>query len=174
MKQLKLQNLCQLWEFLLCHDTSAFHGLTSYFTPLTQSFICHDVTVLLTHLPRTKWLPFWQTALSVAFSWMESFVVWLNIHLSLFLRFQLTITSIGWDNGLAPNRWQAIISTNADSIHWRIYVALGGDKLNLLVPATFISVNRVCHPGGHCWDYYLGALSLGQITAIHGRYSTSI
>ena len=28
-------------------------------------------------------------------------------------------------NGLAPNRRQAIIWTNADPIHWRIYAALG-------------------------------------------------
>ena len=35
------------------------------------------------------------------------------------------------DNGLAPNRRQAIIWTNADSINWRIYVALGGDELRL-------------------------------------------
>ena len=37
---------------------------------------------------------------------------------------------IGLDNGLAPNRRQAIIWTNADMIHWRIYAALGGDELN--------------------------------------------
>ena len=38
-------------------------------------------------------------------------------------------TSNGLDNGLAPNRRQAIIWTDADPIHWRIYTALGGDKL---------------------------------------------
>ena len=32
-------------------------------------------------------------------------------------------------NGLALNRWQAIIWTNADPIHWHIYAALGGDEL---------------------------------------------
>ena len=36
---------------------------------------------------------------------------------------------IGLDNGLARNNWQAIIWTNADPIHWRIYAALGGDEL---------------------------------------------
>ena len=30
-----------------------------------------------------------------------------------------------------PNRRQAIIWTNADPIHWHIYVALGGDKLTM-------------------------------------------
>ena len=34
--------------------------------------------------------------------------------------------STGLDNGLAPNKRQAIIWTNADPVHWRIYAALGG------------------------------------------------
>ena len=33
------------------------------------------------------------------------------------------------DNGLVPNRRQAIIWTNTDLIHWHIYAALGGDEL---------------------------------------------
>ena len=33
--------------------------------------------------------------------------------------------SIGWDNSLVPNRRQAIIWTNADPVHRRIYAALG-------------------------------------------------
>ena len=32
-----------------------------------------------------------------------------------------------WDNGLASNRRQAIIWTNADPIHWHMYAALGRD-----------------------------------------------
>ena len=36
------------------------------------------------------------------------------------------------DNGLAPNRRQAIIWTNADQIYWRVYAALGGDDLRCL------------------------------------------
>ena len=38
-------------------------------------------------------------------------------------------TSIGLNDGLAPDRRQAIIWNNVDSIHWRIYEALGGDEL---------------------------------------------
>ena len=38
-------------------------------------------------------------------------------------------SSSGSDNGLAPHRRQAIIWTNADLIHWRIYAALGRDEL---------------------------------------------
>ena len=32
------------------------------------------------------------------------------------------------NGGLVSNRRQAITWTNADPIHWRIYVALGGDE----------------------------------------------
>ena len=32
-----------------------------------------------------------------------------------------------------PNRQQAIIWTNADPIHWRIYVALVGDELSNII-----------------------------------------
>ena len=34
--------------------------------------------------------------------------------------------STGLDNGLAPDKGQAIISTSAEPIHWRIQEALGG------------------------------------------------
>ena len=37
--------------------------------------------------------------------------------------------NIGLGNGWASNRRQAIIWINAVQIHWRIYVALGGDEL---------------------------------------------
>ena len=38
--------------------------------------------------------------------------------------------SIGPGNGLAPNRGQTIIWTNANPVHQHIHVALGGDELN--------------------------------------------
>ena len=34
------------------------------------------------------------------------------------------------DNGLAPNRRQGIIWTNAEPIRWHIHVAPGGNELN--------------------------------------------
>ena len=36
---------------------------------------------------------------------------------------------IGLDNGVAPHRRQAIIWTNSDTVHWRIYATLEGDEL---------------------------------------------
>ena len=38
-------------------------------------------------------------------------------------------SSTGLDNGLTPNRRQAIIWTNADPTHWLINMALGGNDL---------------------------------------------
>ena len=45
--------------------------------------------------------------------------------------FNWQYVGIGSDNGLAPSRRQAIIWTNADPLHWRLYAALVGDKLML-------------------------------------------
>ena len=38
---------------------------------------------------------------------------------------------IGSNNGLAPNRRQAIVWTNAEPNQWHIHAALGGDELTL-------------------------------------------
>ena len=72
---------------------------------------------------------FLQTILSYAFSWLKSFVCWFKFHWNSCLSINWQQTIIGWDNGLAPNRQQAIIWTNADPIHWCIYAALRGDEL---------------------------------------------
>ena len=47
-----------------------------------------------------------------SFILIKTFVYWLKLHWSLFLRDPLKRASIGSDNGLAPNRGQAIIWTN--------------------------------------------------------------
>ena len=36
---------------------------------------------------------------------------------------------LGSDNGLAPNRRQAVIWTNDDLVHWRIHASLGLNEL---------------------------------------------
>ena len=38
--------------------------------------------------------------------------------------------STGLDNGLVPNRWQAIIGTNAGMLYWHIYASFGLNELN--------------------------------------------
>ena len=49
--------------------------------------------------------------------------------LCIFINISLKLPNIGSDNGLGPNRRQAIVWTNAEPIHRRIYPALGGDEL---------------------------------------------
>ena len=91
--------------------------------------------------------------------------------------------SIGSDNGMAPNRRQAIIWDNAVPIHWRIYAALGGEELTAVAHINNLHIKCIrvtrpnahhhylcvrfivisdgaCCPGGHCCDYHEGALSL--------------
>ena len=81
----------------------------------------------LSHLILEKMAAISQTIFLDVFSWMKSFVFWLKFPRSLFLRVQLAITQHGLDNGLALNRWQAIIWSNARLIQWCTYAALGGD-----------------------------------------------
>ena len=64
--------------------------------------------------------------------------------------------SIGLVNGLASNRRQAIIWTNADPIHWRKYAALGGDELTRrghMATLIWVDVGLVAqsHYLNKCW-----------------------
>ena len=59
------------------------------------------------------------------------------------LGFNWQKNSVGLDNGLAPNRRQAIIWTNADPIHGLTFAALGGDELNHWGRATHICVGNL-------------------------------
>ena len=65
----------------------------------------------LTDLGRHKMVVISQTTLSNAFSWMKMLKFLLKFQWGLFPSVQLTITSIGSDNGLAPTRRQVIIWT---------------------------------------------------------------
>ena len=58
---------------------------------------------------RDKIATIFQTTYLNAFSWMKMYEFRLRFHWRLFLRFQLTISSIGSDNGLAPVRRQIIV-----------------------------------------------------------------
>ena len=99
------------------------------------------------------------------FSWMNSFVFWLKFHWSLFLRVQLTISSFGLDNGLAPNRRQAIIWTNADPIHWRIYAAPGGRSVNVSNLCADSLLTTMCE------NSYSKFLQLLSFTVISDKYT---
>ena len=68
-----------------------------------------------------------QTTFSCVFSWMKNFVLWFKCHWSLFLGVQLAIIQHWFRYWLGAE--QAIAWTNTDTVHWRIYATLGGDKL---------------------------------------------
>ena len=72
---------------------------------------------------------------------MKSLVFWLKCHWSLFPGVQLKIPSVDKDNGLLPYRRQAIIWTNGDRMHWRIYAALGADELSHLNRLQYMSLS---------------------------------
>ena len=59
----------------------------------------------------------------------DNFCILNKVSLRFVHRVQLTITWYWFRYWLGPNRWQAIIWTNADPIQWCIYAALGGDEL---------------------------------------------
>ena len=60
-----------------------------------------------------------QMTFSNALSLMTIVIFWLKFHWSLFMRFQSV--SIGSNNGLISNRWQAIIWSNSDLLSWHMY-----------------------------------------------------
>ena len=55
-------------------------------------------------------------------------------------------SSIGLNNGLAPNRRQAIIWTNADPINWRIYATLGDELTQMFIVSVCKSLSTVWAP----------------------------
>ena len=83
------------------------------------------------HLPLDKMAVVWQTTFWNALSWMKIFEFQIKVHWNMFLGSNCQYVSTGSDNGLAPFRQQAIFWTNADPVHRRIQVALGGDELTL-------------------------------------------
>ena len=70
-----------------------------------------------------------QTTLSIFFFLMTIFAFPFNFQWSVLIRSNWWLISIGLDNGLLPNRRQAIIWTNdgIDHIDAKKYVALGLD-----------------------------------------------
>ena len=81
--------------------------------------------------PWTKLQPFLRGYFQMQFR--ECFVFWLEFHWSLFLRTRQWY-STGLDNGLGPNRRQAIIWTNDDPIDWCVYMRHFWGSFNTLRP----------------------------------------
>ena len=122
---------------------------------------------MLTHFHLDKMASISQMTFSNAFFLMKSFVSWFKFHWTLFLNVQLTVSTVS-GNGLAPNRRQVIIWTNADPVHKRIYVALGGGELRSRTHTSWVII--------YLWQRLLcrDRLSAGVTAAlIHGERSPS-
>ena len=108
---------------------------------------CNGVHITLIY--GTKWPPFRRRHPSMHFLQRNAYIS-IKILLKLIPNgpisntpalVQIMVCRLVSDNGLAPNRRQPIIWTNADPIHWRIYVALGEDVLTLNCDDTVCSTN---------------------------------
>ena len=80
---------------------------------------------------------------------MKSFLFWSNFTEVCYQVSNWQWTSMVSDNGLVPNRRQAIIGTNVDPIHWRICAALGDE----LKPRVYVRI----------WNQHKGYASSSSI-----------
>ena len=102
----------------------------------------------------------------------EKFCILIIISLKFVPKGPLTMTQHwGPDDDLAPNRWQSVIWTNVDPIHWCIYTALGGYELSCLFFWTFLrsalAWNKICLI---IWNYRNSRLDLTKSFGIFSVY----
>ena len=93
---------------------------------------CQTLEILhywLAHWGRDKMATISQTTFSSAFSWMKLLNFRSNLTEIYSLGSNWEYGSIGSDNGLVPNRHQAIIWSSAGMLYWCIYVSLGSHEL---------------------------------------------
>ena len=67
------------------------------------------------------------------------------------------------DNGLAANRWQAIIWNSDDRIHWRIYASL---CLSELTRRALDKMATILHTFSCAWCYFLESIFLCMLIQI--------
>ena len=87
---------------------------------------------MLTHWARNKMAASLQATFSDVIFWVKIFVCRFEFHWRFSQWSNWQWTSTDSDNGLAPNRRQAIMCTNHVLVYWRIYVSLG---LNVFIHA---------------------------------------
>ena len=56
-----------------------------------------------------------------------------------------------------PNRRQAIIWTNADPVHWRLYAALGGEHLTHYPKGDMIPFFKCVNLEPHVIDWFISS-----------------
>ena len=116
-------------------------------TPLVQSAATIIYKSPLTYPPWTNGHHFANDIFKCIFV-NEKFCILIKISLTFVPKWSnWQSSSIGLDNGLAPNRRQAIIWTNADPINWRIYATLkGGELTHMFIVSVCLSLSTVWAP----------------------------
>ena len=102
----------------------------------------------LTHWGRDKMDAFSQATFSSAFCRTKMFDSRLIVTAVCSLGSNKQYASIGWVNGLAPSRWQAIIWTNDGIFYRRIYASFG---LNELRDHGSLEFYRIVINNAHCY-----------------------
>ena len=132
-----------------------YNTLTSWMTPIWlhhgQAMDC-QLWLLISSWP--KWPPFRRRLFQSHFDEWNFFYFNSNFTEVCSQGSNWQQGSIGSDNGLAPDRWQAITWTNVNPIHWRIYAALREDELinNVTMGHAWIMCDCECHISAlvHC------------------------
>ena len=88
--------------------------------PTCDSITCKSY---LRHWGLAKIAAILQTTFLNAFSWMKTFEFKIKFHWNMLFGFNWQYVNIGSDNGLTPNRRQAIIWCNDNPVHCRIYMS---------------------------------------------------
>ena len=101
----------------------------------------------LTYWGRDKMAAISQMTFSNAFSWIKMYEFQEKFTKVCSYRSNWQYSSIGSDNGLVPNRWQAIFWTNGGLVYWCIYASLGLNELiNMLWNIIRLHENPLqCH-----------------------------
>ena len=106
----------KLKEHILLHHTRRVNAMQ------------HFIILPSAHSGWDKMAAIMQMMIPNAFSWTKMFELqlhwlhWLQFYWISSLGSNWQFVSIGWDDGLAPNRWQAIIWTNDSLFHWCIHM----------------------------------------------------
>ena len=100
---------------------------------IAYSSIPETMTVVISTL--AKWPPFSQTTFSNAFPWMKILSYCSNFIEICSQWSNNQYTSNGLDNGLVPNRRQALIWINGSLVYRRIYASLGLNELTTVYSA---------------------------------------
>ena len=120
-----------------------------------------------------------QMTFSYAFSWMKMNDIRLKFHLSLFLRFQLTIFKHWFRSWLGTDQATSYYLNQWWFVYWRIYASLGLNELTLQGPVpdilTFLRLGQQAYLHLMVLDQQLAQCSPNKnVQRLFGYHNTHI